>query len=570
MTQRAHNQFFSLTLLLLVALVAPGCKQTAVETDDPPADPAAADVSRPVSAAFREVAKNAGIEFTYRNGHEAQQESILESLGGGVGMIDYDADGLVDILFPGGGYFSGTETHGHPPGLFRNLGEWRFAEVTASSGLLGAAHQYSHGCTGGDFNKDGFIDVATTGYGAVHLWQNQGDGTFLEVHGSARLQDELWSSSAGWGDLNQDGNLDLYVTHYVDWSFQKHPYCQGPNPGEREICSPKVYDGLPDAVYYSAGDGTFRDATSEVGLRSDGKGLGVLLADVDVDGDLDIYVANDTTDNFLYLNSGSERFEEVGILAGVARDEFGVPNGSMGVDLCDYNNDELPDLWCANYERESFALYRNDGEAQFLHVSQAAAITALGGLFVGFGTAFFDFDRDGDEDVVVANGHVINFPSSAPIKQLPLLLENDAERFHRIRLGPDSYFEQPHVGRGLALADLDRDGDLDIAVSHTNEPVAVLANDTIPKGSWLRLRLIGRSSNRDAIGARAVLHASGGNQLRQIKGGGSYLSQSELSLDWGIPAGSQLHGVTIFWPSGQMQELKLDHGNQFMTVLEPG
>ena len=553
---------------MIVALT--GCGRPAAEKSSGTKESSRAEQQELAErASFENVAEKASVRFTYRNGAEAQHESILESLGGGVGMLDYDLDGQVDLIFPGGGYFAGQEIKGHPPALFRNLGGWQISEVTAAAGLWQPDPFYSHGCSVGDFNNDGFPDFVITGYGRVHLWKNQGDGTWLEIHEAAGVNSNSWSSSAAWGDLNGDGNLDLYLAHYVNWSFENHPYCNGPNPNEREICSPRVFEGLPDQVFYSQGDGTFRDASSQAGLRSDGKGLGVILGDVDLDADLDIYVANDTTDNFLYLNSGSGSFEEAGVISGVARDDAGTPNGSMGVDLCDYNNDGLPDLWCANYERESFALYKNVGQAQFLHVSQSSGITALGGLFVGFGTAFADIDRDGDEDALISNGHVINFPKSAPLEQTPLLLMNDSGRFQRASFSADSYFGRAHMGRGLALGDLDNDGDLDVAISHTNQPVAVLDNQTKHDGSNFRMRLVGRTSNRDAVGARVILHTSRGEQLRQVKGGGSYLSQSDLRLDWGIPSGVTVRGATIHWPDGESQEIKIDATQRELTIIEP-
>ena len=560
----------SFTAVVLVGGALTGCGQTTAEKSSAETKTTLPKQQEEAErATFEEVAEKAGVRFTYRNGAEAQHESILESLGGGVGMLDYDLDGKVDLLFPGGGYFEGQEIKGHPPALFRNLGGWQFNEVSVAGGLAEADPFYSHGCSAGDFNNDGFPDFAITGYGRVHLWHNQGDGTWTEIHELAGIDSDSWSSSAAWGDLNGDGNLDLYLAHYVNWSFENHPYCNGPSPHEREICSPRVFEGLPDQVFYSQGDGTFRDASSQAGLRSDGKGLGVVLGDVDLDSDLDIYVANDTTDNFLYVNSGSGAFEESGVLSGVARDDTGTPNGSMGVDLCDYNNDGLPDLWCANYERESFALYRNVGEAQFLHVSQSSGITALGGLFVGFGTLFADIDRDGDEDVLISNGHVINFPKSAPLKQTPLLLMNDSGRFQRASFSAESYFGSPHMGRGLALGDLDDDGDLDVAISHTNDPVAVLDNQTKHDGSAFRMRLIGQASNRDAVGARVILHTSGGDQLRQVKGGGSYLSQSDLRLDWGIPSRVTVRGATILWPGGRSQEIAIEANQCELTVVGP-
>jgi hypothetical protein len=431
-----------------------------------------------------------------------------------------------------------------------------------------AAPLFSHGVSVGDYDNDGFGDLLITGYGGVELWKNQGDGTFIELHAAAGIVNPSWGTSAGWGDLTGDGNLDVYIANYVNWSFQFHPYCEGPTPQEREICPPRSFLPLDDVLFYSNGDGTFRNATAEAGLAEGGKGLGVLLCDVDGDADLDIYVANDTTENFLYLNDGQGRLEEVGQLAGVAVDDRGIPNGSMGVDAFDYNLDGQLDLWVTNYEREPFALYRNEGGGQFFFASQPAGITALGGRFVGFGTAGADLDRDGQEDIVVTNGHVIKYPPFAPRRQLPVLMKNDRGRFRRVTFPPGEYFSQAHEGRGLVAADLNDDGALDLVITHLHEPFALLANQTRDANGWLRVRLIGRTSNRDAVGSRLVLHTSRGDYVRQIKGGGSYLSHNDLRVFWGLPAETDINRLTIAWPSGATQTIVSPAANTDHTVLE--
>jgi hypothetical protein len=517
-----------------------------------------------------------GVNFVYDNGRAAGFHTIIESLGGGIGLFDYDNDGRHDLFCPGGGKFDQEKNpSGIPSALFRNLGDWRFTDVTASSGA-GLAPHLTHGCSAADYDADGFTDLLVTGFGGLQLFHNQGDGTFEEVSQAVGMTDTLWSSSAAWADFNGDQHLDVYIDHYVDWGPDDahNPQCPGPEPGLREICSPRRFEPLPHIIYYSNGDGTFRDATSEAQLVVEphicGKGLGVVVGDLDLDGDVDIYVANDTVDNFLYLNDGHGVFQEVGLFHGVARDANGKAEGSMGTDLGDYDLDGLPDLWVSNFEQESFSLYRNDGAAQFVHVSQGTGITALGRLYVGFGTVFADVDCDGEEDFVVSNGHVINYPKAAPIRQEPLVLINERGRFSKAVFPPDGYFSTPHRGRGLASSDLDDDGDLDFVFSHNDgERNALVANETPSKGDWLRVRLVGTRSNRDAIGARLVLHTSSGDQLRMVKGGGSYESQCDLRPFWGIPADAKVKGITIHWPSGIEQEYPLTAGNQSLTIIEP-
>ena len=518
---------------------------------------------------FTDRAKSLGIEFTYHSGAEADHCTILESLGGGVGWLDFDRDGWLDLVATGGGGFAaGNQVTGRPTQLFHSAYGEQFVPVAAAAGIE-STQLYSHGVAVGDYDHDAFADFLVTGYGQPQLWRNMGDGTFEETAAAAEITDARWSSSAGWADLNGDGNLDLYIAHYVNWSFENHPYCSSGKPQVREICPPREYEPLPHSVYYSRGDGRFEDATAKAGLRPDGKGLGVLLCDVEPDGDVDIYVANDTTDNFLYVNDGRGRFAEVGIARGVALDDRGIPNGSMGVDLCDYNQDALPDLWVANYEHESFALYRNEGAGNFLHVSQRLGITDLGGLFVGFGTACDDFDADGDCDFVVTNGHVIKYPQSAPRKQLPLLLEYTGRRYERARFQLESYFEQPHEGRGLAVADFDADGDLDIAISHLNEPLALLRNNSRSHSPWLSVSLVGTRSCRDAVGARVEVRQGDVRSSRQVTGGGSYLSHHCRDLHFVFPPGDEPVTLSIHWPSGQNQTLDVAELNRKITLVEP-
>ncbi|HJT31298.1 MAG TPA: CRTAC1 family protein [Pirellulales bacterium] len=561
---------------------------------------------------FTDITAQSGVEVVYRNQRDDPYPSILESLGGGAGVFDYDGDGRLDLFFPGGGRWGAGQVTGLPSLCFRQTGALTFGDVSTATRLEESPY-YSHGCAVGDADNDGFADLLLTGYGGLRLFHNQGDGTFDEISQTAGLLDDLWSTAAGWGDLNGDGCLDLYVAHYVDWSLSNNPPCERPPPENIDICSPKKFEPLPDAVFYGNGDGTFRRADSEAGLRPDGKGLGVILTDIDLDGDLDIYVANDTVENFLYLNDGHGRLEEVGGLCGVACGEYGEMEGSMGVAAGDFDGDLLPDLWVANYEDETFSLYRNQGEAMFVHVSQMSGVAALGRLYVGFGTGFVDLDHDGDLDLVVANGHVLNAPRAAAVKQLPLALINDTSAtnggrsFHRVAFS-SGYFATTHRGRGFAAADLDEDGDLDFVFTHNDdEPAAIIkdrgqdsgvggqgtkrvegsgfrvqardresgvggqgaaTSDEPLRGPWLRVRLIGTTSNRDGVGATLRLRSTSGERLRQINGGGSYLSQSDLRPLWSLPPGDVLEQLTVIWPSGATTEVNNLKANATLILVE--
>jgi hypothetical protein len=522
------------------------------------------------------VTAESGLAFTQRNGEEADQYTILESLGSGVALIDYDGDGLLDVFLPGGGYFDGPdrkEIKGCPCKLFRNLGNFRFRDVTAETGLDrladGRPWFYSHGCAVGDYDRDGWPDLLVTGYGRLALFHNEPDGQggrrFVDVTRKAGLTDDLWSTSAAWADLDGDGFPDLYVCHYLDWSFAKHPACGSQSPGEpRDVCAPPTFTAQPHRLYRNNRDGTFTDVSKEAGLRqhtaADGKGLGVLVVDVNDDRRPDVYVVNDTEDNLLYVNRGARgelRLEEKGLESGVARDDHGLPNGSMGVDAADYDGSGRASLWVTNYEMEHHALYRNLGGELFRYASHVAHVAALGRGYVGFGTAFLDVDNDGWEDLVIANGHVLRHPARNPRRQRPVLLRNQGDgTFADVSAGQGPYFTAGHLGRGLAVGDLDNDGHPDLVITHMNEPIVVLRGDPPPGAGaghhWLGVELAGRD-HADVVGARLVLEAGGRRLTRFAKGGGSYLSSGDRRLLFGLGPAAEVGRLTVSWPSGREQ-----------------
>ncbi len=518
---------------------------------------------------FHNRATEAGVVFRYTNGEDAETFAILDSLGGGVGYLDFDQDGQLDLLFPGGGTYRQNQTiTGQPTGLFRQIDRWQFQDVSRHAGTLDET-RYTHGAAVADANNDGFPDVLVTGYQGLLFYINNGDGTFVESANTAGLTDQLWSSSAAWGDFNSDSIPDLYIAHYVNWSPQNDPVCRSAKGDRRDICPPREFEPLPDTLYLGNGDGTFRDSTPAAGLSPNGKGLGVIAADIDLDGLQDLYVANDTVPNFLYKNLGGGHFEDVSNSSGTAVNDRGLPDGSMGVDVGDFDLDGLPDIWVSNFERESFALYRNFGNCMFRHVSQATAITAVGSGFVGWGTSFFDWDCDGDEDVFVANGHVIRYPASGEVNQLPLLFENEgSKRFRNIAPTAGPWMNQPHPGRGCATGDLDRDGDLDLVVSLVNEPVALLCNELPASPHWLKVRLIGLETCRDGFAARVTVRTNETTQCRQIKGGGSYASTSDFVLHFGLGNFELIRELRVDWPSGTIDYLQHIPTKQLLTIRE--
>jgi RNA polymerase sigma factor (sigma-70 family) len=528
---------------------------------------------------FRDMtAESTGIHFTYQNGEEADQYTILESLGGGVALIDYDRDGLLDIFLPGGGEFVGEdkkEIKGRPCKLFKNLGRWTFKDVTAEVGL-DHIPLYTHGAAVTDYDCDGWPDLLVTGYGGVMLFHNEPDGKggrrFVDVTNQAGLTDKRWATSAAWADLDGDGYPDLYLCHYVDWSMDNNPICDAQGKGTRDICPPRQFKSLSHTLYRNNGDGTFTDVSKEAGLRprdaseEAGKGTGVVIVDVDGDGKPDIYVANDTVDNFLYLNHsapGKIRLEEVGMHAGVARDDRGTPNGSMGLDAADFNGSGKPSIWVTNYEAELHALYVNmcdRNKMLFRFGTQAAGIAALGQTYVGHGTGFLDIDNDGWEDLFISNGHTIRHPIGALRQQRPVLLRNLGNgKFANITAQGGEYFRTEHLGRGVAVGDLDNDGRPDLVISHLNEPVVLLRNVADTEQHWLGIELIGKD-HHDVVGARVVVEIGDRKLTRFAKGGGSYLSSGDRRLLFGLGKAKQIDRLTVFWPNGQEQQWS---GDQF-------
>lgn len=536
------------------------------------ARPAAAADSSAVAATlsairFRPLGANQLPDVIPDNGARHGFATILESLGSGLAVLDIERDGREDLLIAGGGDLQSRQITGHPLRALRCT-DRGFTETTAAA-CLGPCALYSHGLAVSDFNNDGFADCLLTGYGGLRLYQNCGDGTFVDVTIPASLNAPFWNASAAWGDVNHDGNADLYVTGYVDWSFENDPPCFAADGKTRDNCSPKLFNAVPDSLFLSRGDGTFHNAAREWGVREDGKALGVLIADLDQDRFPDVYVGNDVMLNFLYRNQGGSGFVDASISSGAGVSSRGSPDASMGVEVTDFNLDGLPDLWAANFEMESFALYQNQGAMLFRHVSEAAGIAALGDQFVGWGSTFADFDNDGDEDLSVCNGNVVQYPTHSPWLQRMVVMENhDGEYFADVTAAASSDLLTPRHGRGLVSLDWNLDGRPDLGASHIHSRAELYENTSVDSGSWLRVELCGVTSARHPVGATVILETTVRRRIRLQKGGGSYLSSPSPVLHFGFPATETPLRLTVQWPSGRDTVIDAPPRNTLLTLVE--
>jgi hypothetical protein len=603
-----------LAFALLLTLPVTGCSGKGEEQDrrldededeDEPAGP----------PFFKDITRASGVNWSCWNGEKFGHAAILEQVGGGVGLIDFDGDGLLDLFVVGGGFFDkydkdlaprpkqfggrskdpppqpagerGCKILGHPCKLYRNLGNGKFEDVTEEVLQLEGPWFYSHGCAVADYDCDGWPDLLLTGWDRLALFHNEPDPKdptkrrLVDVTRKVGLDKvHTWYTSAGFADLDGDGFPELYVCCYLDWSWADHPKCVyvGETP---DICPPEAFPGLRHRLFYNNAGRSFTDVTETVevdkgpgkstrGLREGGpqssKGLGVVLVDLNQDGKPDIYVANDMADKFLYFNlstPGKLKFAERALESGTAGNDQGAAEGSMGVDAASYDRSGLPHLFVTNFERQKHALYHNDwepglklGEHSFSYRSTSSGIAALGQNFVSWGTGFVDVENRGWEDLFFVSGHVILHPElvqRGTRKQRAVLLRNLGNgRFRDISKRGGSYFEGVHLARGLALGDLDNDGRVDAVISHVNDPVVILKNVAAPYNHWLGVELVGEKFH-DVVGTRISLEVGGQKQWRFARGGGSYLSARDPRHVFGLGQEAKVGRLSVTWPDGQEQ-----------------
>ncbi len=515
-----------------------------------------------------DVAADAGLNFVYRTGTRGES-LMVETMGGGCGVLDFDNDGHVDLFFNQGGDPTAPPTDATQPreAIFRGLPGGKFADVSVQALPDGPFH-YGQGVAIGDYNDDGFDDIYLTNVGRNTLLRNQGDGTFVDVTDTAGVGDTHWSSSAAFADLTGDGLLDLYVCNYVDYDPRNPMDCRN-REGQPRICHPQSVPAVPDECYVNLGDGTFRPEARQRGLFGEGnKALGVSVADFNLDGLPDIYVANDTTANFLFMNQGQGQFKEQALLLGCAVDRAGAFQASMGLAVGDYDGDGLLDIYSTHFHQESNTLYHNLGTRGFQDVTGFVGLHEVTLPRLGFGTVMQDFNQDGRQELFVTNGHIENYPDNPIHRMSPQLFSFTGERWTDCSARAGEFFSGQYVGRGVAMCDPDRDGAVGLVVVHQDTPAALLKNDSA-RGHWLKLEFRGRQSNRRGIGCQVNVRSPSRTWHQQLSGGGSYASSHQAALFFGLGEYSGPVDVEVRWPTGQIQSLTGVAIDRAMVIEEP-
>lgn len=520
---------------------------------------------------FEDMSARAGIQFVLRN-HPTPEKHQIETMPGGVAAFDYDNDGRVDLYFVNGarqpelkktdaGYFNR---------LYRNLGNWRFEDVTERAGVQGEG--FGMGVAAGDYDNDGFTDLFVAGVNRNILYRNLGNGRFEDVTARAGLAgtgEKPWSIAAGWFDYDHDGRLDLFVVNYVRWDPSKEPFCGDPKGTYRTYCHPKYYAGLPNLLYHNHGDGAFTDVSAASGISVHaGKGMGLAFADYDNDGWLDISVANDTEPNFLFHNQGNGRFRETGMSAGIGFNDDGRALSSMGVDFRDIDNDGRPDLFITALANETFPLYRNLSKGLFSDITYPSRIGAATMPFSGWGAGIYDFDNDGWKDIFAATGDVndnAEIFSSRKSRQQNLLFTNSGRgAFAAQPIGA------PAMHRGAAFADFDGDGRVDVVATRLQGRPVLLRNIMGEGRHWFALRLRGVRSNHDGIGAAVrLVTASGKTQWNHATTSVGYASSSDRVVHFGLGSDTRVRRLEVRWPGGNTQKLEDLAADRYLDLTEP-
>ncbi len=536
---------------------------------------------------FQDVAAEVGLTFTHVNGATGQYY-MPEQMGPGAALFDYDNDGDLDVFLVQGAALELQPKNATPNAptsrLFRNdtvmnsgRRQLRFTDVTAESGL--GLHAYGMGAAAGDFDGDGYLDLFVSTFGPDKLFRNTGKGRFVDVTATAGVSDDLWSTSAAFFDYDRDGYLDLFVANYLDFTLTGNKVCQD-SVGARDYCSPRSYRPVPDRLYRNLGNGKFSDVTQSAGIsKADGAGLGVAIGDYNLDGWLDVYVANDANPNQLWMNSHDGTFKDEGMLAGAAVNAAGNPEGSMGIASGDFDRDGDEDIFITNIVGETFVLYQNDGHGNFEDVRTKVGIAAPTAAFTGFGTDWFDYDNDGWLDLFAANG-AVNIVEAQRGQPTPFRMKNQlfrntgTGRFEETSAAAGPAFARPEISRAAAFGDIDNDGDVDVLVTNNGGPVRLLINQARVEGQaqkptnhFLEVRLEQPGPNRLAFGAWVGVERTGQPTLwRRVKTDGSYLSANDFRIHVGLGAAAAVDAIVVQWPDGTSERWKGLAADRLLTL----
>jgi hypothetical protein len=547
--------------------------------NEPIKRPPGAMPQAPSPITFTDITAQTKIDFKHQ-ASMTSQKYLLEAMGGGVALFDYDDDGRLDIFFTNGAALQDPMPKGAMPDkrdprywnrLYHQKPDGTFEDVTERAGVRGDG--YSMGVAVGDYDNDGHPDLFVSGYERSFLYHNNGDGTFTDVTKQVGLNVAGWATSAAWLDYDRDGRLDLFIARYMEWDFERGAlYCGELRPGYRAYCHPDNFKPISNLLFHQRPDGTFEDVSAKSQIAaSAGKGLGVAIADFDGDGWPDIFVANDSVPQSLFHNRGDGTFEDIGLISGASYDENGKTFAGMGVDAADYDNDGLIDIFVTALSNETYALFRNIGDLSFTYVTNTTNIGPITILYSGWGTRFADFDNDGWRDLFVAQSHVLDTiektSSYLTYKQTPLLMRNVRGKFFNVSATAGIAFNRRLAARGAAFGDIDNDGDIDIVIANLDAAPVILRNEGT-KNRWIGFRLIGTKSNRDALGSRLIVTDSAGNkQTYEVTTAGSYLSANDARIIVGL-GDNDLRSVEIRWPSGRTEKIEGLTANRYYTIKE--
>ena len=526
-------------------------------------------------ALFEEVPSSAsGITWVHENAMSPDRY-LPETMGPGVAFCDFDNDGWLDIFMVN----SGRADFYQPKAplknaLYRNNRDGTFTDVTDKAGVAGGA-EFGMGCAIADYDNDGYADILVTAYGRCTLYHNNGNGTFTDVTGKSGVASPGWTTSAVWFDYDNDGRLDLFLCSFVQFSLASNVFCGDNKLGKRFYCIPRVFKPTPNLLYHNNGDGTFTEVSAGTDIRRAlGKGLGVVATDINGDGQMDLFVANDTVQNFLFVNRGKGKFDEIALAAEVGFSVNGTPRSGMGVDAADVDGDGKQDLFVANVDQEMFSLYKNDGHEFFTDIAAANGVSQATRLLSGCGLKFFDYDNDGFVDLILANGHpddmIESYSQQVRYKEPLVLFHHDGTKLSNVSAQAGPVFQKTFPARGLAVGDYNNDGRLDVLIGNNGGAAALLKNNAGEGNHWLGVKLQGTGCNRDAIGATLSWSAGGKVRSRYKSNGGSYLSSHDLREVLGLGSAAKIDWLEIKWPqpSGKLERFTDLPIDRYVTIVE--